>query len=669
MDFKKVLLISALIGCSLGLGSLKTLAADPILLNPDQDKSIKFIDENEFNNAEKPKIDKVTGKTTVSGAGKTLSTKIQYTNKKSRPHKIKHKKPTKPVNIDKLIEYNDFEQADKLIQEKMNKNPKDVQARALWLISLAKQCKLDPAQKQLETYLKANPKNSDLHYAQGIVYFKRTTSSNMVYLANKDKLLNDALSEFKKAIELSPKDARYYNAAGVIAMNQGNLKDASNYFQKAVAIDKTYSTALDNLGTIDYVNGKFDEAQKKYNQALLYNTDNATAMYHLAQVATAKGDLATAAMHLNNAIYINPESYAAYNLAGEVYLKQGNDAASITAFKKAIALKPEFPQPYLNLAEIYEQRGDGEFAIEQLKTVLYVVPDFYDARLKIADISLANAKYAQAIEHYTKLVGVKDYNNDALKGLASAYYEQAQISATKALNGSSKDYFKALDYVNKAIAVDPNDLELYLAKLKLAKATNQPELTQVALQEIIGSKNTDLTSVIAKGEAYATLNDPQNAKRMFDLATTLAQSSEDDLYLAEIFTYQKQFDSAKKILQKVLAADCKNQQALSDIKYIQDCEKNSQNAFDSAGFYMKSKNYATAAEYLSRALAYNPNNANAYMLLGEIYEKQKNYPLAIENYKKYMGFLTTEADKNKIEGKIRTLEKSSNATAAQVHKM
>lgn len=645
MEFKKILVISALAGCSLLCG-LKTMAQDPVLMNPNQDKAIKFLDDASLKSFSKPQ------------EGQTLSTKIQFTSKKSRPHRI-HKKYQKTADITKLIEYNDFEQADKILHEKLNQNPKDIQTRALWLISLAKQLKLDPAQKQLDNYLKSNPKNPDLHYAQGIVYFKRTTSSNMTYLANKDKLLNDALSEFKKAIELSPKDARYYNAAGVIAMNQGNVKAAGDYFQKAVKIDKTYSTALDNLGTIDYLNGKFDDAVKKYNEALSYNTDNATAMYHLAQVADAKNDLAAAAVYLNNALYINPDFYAAYNLAGEVYLKQGNDAAAINAFRKATLLKPEFPQPYLNLAEIYEQRGDGEFAIEQLKTVLYLVPDYYDARMKIADISLANSKYNQAIENYSKLTSIEGYNEEALKGLASAYYEQAQNSAAKAINGTNKDYFNALDYLNKAIAANPDDLELYLAKMKLAKITNQEELSQATLQKIISAPANNLASVITKGEAYASLNNPQEAKRMFDLATTLTKTTEDDLYLAEILTYQKQFESAKCIIQKVLAKNAQNPQALNDLKYIQDCEKNAQTALASAQYYIKCKNYNAALEYLSRAGAFNPNNYQSYLLTAEVYEKIKNYPLAVENYKKYLNFIQDSTEKNQIESKIRLLERSS----------
>jgi len=644
MDLKKVLIMAMVVG-SIGLSHSASVASDaPVILNPKKDKGIKYLTESDLKKSDKPE------------SAKTLTSKIQVS-RRYKLRKVVHKIEQPPADINKLIEYNDFEQAEKLLQFKMNKNPKDVQARALWLVALAKQCKLDPAQNELNKYLKTNPKNPDLHYAQGIVYFKRTTSSNMIHIANTPKLLNDALSEFKKAIALSPKDARYYNAAGVIAINQGNTKSAADYFKKAVSIDKTYSTALDNLGTIDYMNGKVSEAEKKYKQALLYNTGNTTAMYHLAQSSVAKHDYATAIMHLNNAIYINPNSAASYNLIGEVYDKQGNEAAAINAFKKSIQVKPEFPFPYLNLAELYEQRGDGEFAIEQLKTALDVCPDFNDAKIKIADLSLANAKYTQAIDNYTVLVGVEGYNDDALKGLANAYFEQAQVSASKALTGSNKDYYKAIDAINKAIIANHNDLELRLAKLKLYKITNQSDLSEKVLTEITLAPVNDLGSLVTKGEAYLTLNNYQEAKKMFDMAATSTKSTDENLYLAEILIYHQQYDNAKIILQNVLDKDAQNKQAQGDLTYIAQCEKNAAIYLKSADYYQKTKNPGVALEYIARALAINPNNPDARLMLAQSYEVQRNYAAALTNYKMYSGLATSESEKNRAESKIKELEK------------
>ena len=581
----------------------------------------------------------------------------KQTGKKARKH-LRKKPPQIKVDYDKvskLIEYNYFDYADKILEDAIDRNPKDIKARALWVVSLAKQCKLDPAQAELDVLLRKHPDNSNLHYAQGVVYYQRTTSSNMLYRSNSQKLICDAQKEFKKAIDLDKTNARAYNAMGVISLNLGNTKEAQDYFKKSLDADKTYSLAIDNLGTMDLRSGKLDDAEKKFKQSLTYNTQNTTAMYHLAQIAIQKGDYSNALIYLNNALAIYNNSPAIYNLMGKAYKAQGNEAAAINSFKKSLSTKPEFILSYFDLADIYERRGDEEFAIEQLKTALTIDPEYSDAKLKIADISLSNGKYEQSIDFYAQLVGVDGYNDAACIGLANAYYAQAQIASSKSLLGSNQDLYNALDCINKAISVNGGNLELHLAKLKLTKLTNQPEQSQIALQKIIQSPATDLINTVMKGEAYLTLKDYKNAEKTFDSSINLSNNTKDDMYLSEIFTYYKQYNSAEKTLQKVLKQDAKNPQALSDLDYIQKCKKYANNDFKTAQAFVKSKNYPAAMEYLSRSLAINPNNGQAQLLSAQLFESQKNYPDALAAYKAYLGLEPNSSNAKAIEKKIKTL--------------
>lgn len=599
----------------------------------------------------KPKPSAGAKSSDKSKSGKQMAKRARkHIHKKPAPIKVNYDK------VSKLIEYGYYDEADDILIGAIDRNSKDVKAQALWAVSLAKQCKLDPAQNELNELLKKYPDNSNLHYAQGVVDYLRTTSSNMFYRNNAKKLTEDALKEFKKATELDKSNARAYNALGVISLNSGKSKDAKDYFNKAIAADKTYSMAIDNLGTMDFLDGKFSDAEKKYKQSLVYNTQNATAMYHLAQIVMQKQDYTTALSYLNNALYINSNSPAIYNLIGKAYAAQGNEAAAIDSFRKSLAVKPEFTLSYLDLADIYEKRGDNDFAIEQLKTALAIEPDYNDAKLKIADISLSDGNYNQAISVYSELVGVNDYNAPALKGLANAYFAQAQACSTKAQLGTMKDLYKALDSINKAISANPQDLELHFAKLKLSKITNQPEQSKIELNKIIQSPACDLISTVTKGEAYLAMNDYQNADKTFDSAIELSKTPQDDLYLSEIFTYHKQYDNAQKILEKILKDDATNQEALNDLDYIKKCKKYANNYFKSAQFFLKSKNSASAMEYLSRSLAMNPNNAQAHLLLAQLYEKQKNYPSAVANYRAYLGLGLNSSDAKKIENKIKKLE-------------
>lgn len=558
--------------------------------------------------------------------------------------------------VSKLIDYNHYDHADAILTEAVRRNPKDVNARSLLVISLAKQCKLDPAQDSLDVLLKKYPKNSNLHYAQGLVYYQRTTSSNMAYRGNTPQLLADAQNEFKKAISLDKYNVKAYNAAGVLALRAGNKPEAISYFKQALTIDKNYSPALDNLGTIDFSEGKTADAEKKFKQALASNSQNTNAMYHLAQIAMQKKDYANALSYLNNALAINDNSPAIYNLMGKAYVAQGNEPAAINSFKQSVAVKPEFTLSYSDLADIYEKRGDGDFAIEQLKTALAIDPNYNDAKLKIADLSLVNGNYPQAVNYYSQLIGLDNYNTTALKGLASSYFAQAQASSAIALLGSTKNLNSALDSINKAIAADNDDLELHLAKQRLMKITNQPEPTQTELTKIIKAPSSTLVSTVTKGEAYLTLNDYKNAQITFDAAAKLSKNTQEDLSLSELLIYHKQYDSAEKVIQKVLKVNPQNKDALSDLDYIQKCRKSANNYFKSAKYYVKSKNSSLAIEYLSKSLSVNPNNAQAHLMLAQLCEKDKDYPQAVSNYKAYLSLYPNPSDTARIQRKIKGLQ-------------
>src|SRR5574344_399375 len=316
--------------------------------------------------------------------------------------------------ISKAIEYGYYDYADGLLNKALASKKHDIKADTLQVVSLAKQSKIEPAQKKLDELIKKYPNNSDLHYAQGLISYQKTNSSNMDYRKNTENLYNDAMSEFEKAINADRLNAGAYNAAGVISIVRGNNDSARKFFENAILADKTYSTAADNLGTIDFIDQNYPQAEKRFNEALKYNSQNSTAMYHLAQSMMQKQDYSKALYYLNNALALNPSSPAIFNLMGKAYVAQGNEAAAINAFHKSVSITPEFALSYIDLADIYQKRGDNEFAIEQLKTALDVNPEDETTKLKIADISYANGNYNQAIAYYSQLIGVEGYNEDAV---------------------------------------------------------------------------------------------------------------------------------------------------------------------------------------------------------------------------------------------------------------
>ena len=83
----------------------------------------------------------------------------------------------------------------------LSKNPNDLEAKSLQLISMAKQYKLAPAQSELDKLVKKYPRKAELHYAQGLVYLMRETSSDVEYIKNIQNLSNAAIKEFIEKVK------------------------------------------------------------------------------------------------------------------------------------------------------------------------------------------------------------------------------------------------------------------------------------------------------------------------------------------------------------------------------------------------------------------------------------------------------------------------------------
>ena len=556
------------------------------------------------------------------------------------------------VDISRLIEYNNYEDADKRLKEILSKNPNDIDAKSLQLISQAKQYKLAPAQSELDKLLKKYPNKPELHYAQGMVYLMRETSSDIEYIKNIRNLSNAAIKEFMTAVNLDPTYFQAYNAMGVATLKLGNKTDAQDLFKMALKYNKNYAPAYDNLGNIAMLDGDLDQAERYYLQSIKCNSHNPTSMYHMGQVEARRGDYTKALTWLNHSLHINPNSSPGWNLQGELYLKQGNQAAAINSFKKAIHVKPENSRPYINLAGVYERRSDHEFAMEELKTAIILNPNYKEGILRVANMSLETKKYQQALEYYSRLLGDTTYNNTAIIGLANTYYEMAKDTADSRDYTTNKDVYLAYDYVNEAIQRTPNDLKLHLAKIKLGKITHQMELTTENLNYIIQSASNSLMDTVIKGEAYLSMGRERDAVYTFENAINFANTVDDELYLSEILVQHKQFRTARKALEKVLMTDSTNRIARNGIHYIDLCEMKSNEFFEIALRQYKEGNYASAIEYCNRAIDFYHNAPSIAKLKAQSYEAEGNYQGAVKYYTQYLALAPNASDKAAVEQRI-----------------
>ena len=542
-----------------------------------------------------------------------------------------------PVNLEKniaqinsSIQKANYKGADEVIYRTLTEYSNNLDVQALAAVSWALQSKLELAQDQIDRLKNIIPKSSNLHFAQGVVAFKRMNSSNLEYRNRADALFDQAKREFKYAIQLDPHNYKAYNALGVVNLKEGDVDSAKANIEKALKLAPNYAIAVDNIGMVYQAEQNLAKAEEYYKKAIKINPNSHTAYYHLAQLECDRGNYSKCLTYVDKCLAWQGYSSYAYNLRGDAFRLQGNEAAAIGAYKKAIEITPENLAPYANLAAIYEGRKDFDLALEQYKTILSVNPNSEQTLLKVADIYLESGKYNEAISYYEKLNS--NLKLEGIKGFASAYYGLAMDSANKATFSSDKKLLQAYDYLEKAIKCDPSDLELYLAKAKIASLINKPSQSVASLNQIINSPADSIDDYIVKGDAYSTLGDYKAATQEYKKAVSCARTIDDKVFLGEIFTFNKQFDEAKGLFNDVLRADPSNIIAQNNLAYINRSRDYADLQVKNAKYFRIRNSMFFEREYLNKALKSDPYNVEANIYMGRLNQRQRKYTAAYNNY-------------------------------------
>src|SRR5215469_9306239 len=106
----------------------------------------------------------------------------------------------------------------------------------------------------------------------------------------RQKKYDAAEAEFRKVLELNPRDANALNYLGYMNANRGvKLEEASQLIQKALEIDPDNGAYLDSLGWAYYQLGKLDEAEGPLLRAIERIGDDPTVHDHLGDLYLKMG--------------------------------------------------------------------------------------------------------------------------------------------------------------------------------------------------------------------------------------------------------------------------------------------------------------------------------------------------------------------------------------------
>jgi len=128
-----------------------------------------------------------------------------------------------------------------------------------------------------------------------------TLLDNLGLVLESQGRLDDALTQFRRALALTPDDAILHDHLGRVLASQGKVTLAISHIQHALRMDPDNARALLNLGLLFRRVGRLGEAGKHFRQALRVDPNLALAHLNLARVLEKEGKIEEAQHHYREA--------------------------------------------------------------------------------------------------------------------------------------------------------------------------------------------------------------------------------------------------------------------------------------------------------------------------------------------------------------------------------
>jgi tetratricopeptide (TPR) repeat protein len=151
----------------------------------------------------------------------------------------------------------------------------------------------------------------------------------------------EAVTEYRRAIELDPKYATPHNGLGNVYGDLGRHEEAIAAYQRAIELDPKYTYPHNGLGNVYADLGRYEEAIAAYQQAIELDPQYATPHNSLGSVYYTLGRHQEAVAECQRALELDPKLAPAYFNWALAEIQRNNVDAALEQLKHAIALKPE----------------------------------------------------------------------------------------------------------------------------------------------------------------------------------------------------------------------------------------------------------------------------------------------------------------------------------------
>lgn len=275
---------------------------------------------------------------------------------------------------------------------------------------------------------------------------------------------------------------------------QGKLNMAITAYKQAIEVDPKNPANYVELCKLEIYTGDYADAVIQAENALLLNSKNDQAMALRGWALSFTGDYLTGEGALKDAIALNANNAAADAYLSELYLDMiqagvgqlDTSQNAIDYSKKAVELAPSSLETHRARGLVLEYTGNYDQAVTELQAAIAINPYIADLHIALGRNYSYLQSYDKAITEYTaaNALNPKDPQPETL------------ISKVYLLNG---EYAKAVQYAQAALQDDPSDPYMYgnlgLTYWKNGQYQNAVDTLAMAIQGGITNTNVKVAGL------------------------------------------------------------------------------------------------------------------------------------------------------------------------------
>jgi len=209
---------------------------------------------------------------------------------------------------------------------------------------------------------------------------------------------DEAISAYKQAAALQPKDPEAYLSAGLLLEKENRFADAEQEYKEALAIDPTSTDALTGMANIYMRGQRFGEADPLLRKLIAVHPDDVAARIQLAHILIVLEKYDDAIADLQEALKVDPANAQAQSDLGDLYLRAKKYDQAEAFYRSMLATHPGSAQlhQYLGITLLKERKFPE--AQQELLTAVKLKPDLGEAYGDLATAAVENKNYELAIK-------------------------------------------------------------------------------------------------------------------------------------------------------------------------------------------------------------------------------------------------------------------------------